>query len=278
MESSDRFAALAASLVRDADGPVQLAEAALWVAADFEPGLDVPAQLLRLDSLAEEARPAVASAWSDEARVRSLCRFLFEEQGFHGNAEEYEDPRNSLLHEVLERRTGIPITLSLVAMEVGSRLGLPVEGIGFPGHFLVRYRGAREDWVIDAFHGRILDDRALAALLRQVLGESAVFQRAQLRPVGPRDFLVRLLSNLKRHTALAGEFAASLRCCERLIQLQPEEPAEIRDRGLVYERLECWDAARQDLALFLELRPRDPTAARVRERLRELEGRESVLH
>jgi regulator of sirC expression with transglutaminase-like and TPR domain len=113
-----------------------------------------------------------------------LNRFLFDEQGFSGNEQEYEDPRNSLLHEVLERRTGIPITLSLVYLEVGRRLGLPVEGIGFPGHFLVRWRG-KEDFMIDVFHGRLLSDEALRPALRVARRR---LQPRRAAPITPHAF------------------------------------------------------------------------------------------
>lgn len=273
----DRFAALAASLVEDPDHPVDLAEAALLVAADFQPGLDPAVWRSRLDELAEAARGPVLSAWSDAARVEALNRFLFEQEGFEGNEDEYEDPRNSLLNEVLERRTGLPITLALVYLEVGRRLGLPVEGIGFPGHFLVRWRG-KEDFVVDVFHGEVLQDEALTSLLRAAVGRDAVFSRAELRSINPHAFLVRLISNLKRHFALAGEFASALQCCERLLQLSPEDPEEIRDRGLVYEQLECWSAARADLSRFLELSPGHPSAADVRARLADVAKRTVVLN
>jgi regulator of sirC expression with transglutaminase-like and TPR domain len=275
--SLDRLAALAAALVEDPSRTVDLAEAALLVAADFRPGLDPAVWRARLDALAEAARGPVLSAWSDAARVEALNRFLFEKEGFAGNEEEYEDPRNSLLNEVLERRTGIPITLCLVYLEIGRRLALPVEGIGFPGHFLVRWRG-KEDFVIDAFHGEVLGDEALTSLLRSALGRDAVFSRSELRPITCHAFLVRLLSNLKRHFALAGEFAHSLQCCERLLQLLPDDPEELRDRGLVYEQLECWGAARADLARFLELSPRHPSAANVRARLADVAKRTVVLN
>jgi regulator of sirC expression with transglutaminase-like and TPR domain len=273
----DRFSALARALAADPTHPVDLAEAALCVAADHRPGLDVGAELSRLDALAEAARPTVLAAWSDAARVRALNEFLFVREGFHGNTEEYDDPRNSLLDCVLERRTGLPITLALVYLEVGRRLGLPVEGIGFPSHFLVRFRG-REDIVIDAFNGRVLADQALSTMLRQALGQDVVFSRMELEPISAHAFLVRLVSNLKRHTALAGDFAATLRCCERLLELQPDDPEEVRDRGLVYAQLDCVDAARDDLARFLALAPGHPSAASVQARLQDLEGRRVVLN
>lgn len=273
----DRFAALAAELAADPERRIDLAEAALLVAADFRPGLEAAAWLARLDALAEAARGSVLSAWSDAARVEALNRFLFEQEGFAGNQEAYEDPRNSLLSEVLERRTGLPITLSLVYLEVGWRLGLPVEGIGFPGHFLVRWRG-KEDFVVDPFHGRLLSDEALARLLREALGRDAVFSRAELRPITPHAFLLRLISNLKRHHALAGDYAGALQCCERLLQLAPDDPEQLRDRGLVLEQLECWSAARADLARFLELAPGHPSAENVRERLGAIEPRARMLN
>jgi regulator of sirC expression with transglutaminase-like and TPR domain len=219
----------------------------------------------------------VFAAWSDAARVQALNEFLFTREGFHGNTEEYEDPRNSLLDCVLERRTGLPITLSLVYLEVGRRLGLPVEGIGFPSHFLVRFRG-REDILIDVFHGRVLADEALAARLRQALGRDVVFHRMELEAITPHAFLVRLVSNLKRHTALAGDFQATLLCCERLLQLQPDDPEELRDRGLVYAQLDCVGAARDDLTRFLALAPAHPSAGSVQARLQQLEGRRVVLN
>lgn len=277
MPAADPLADLFAALARDPERPVELAETALQIADDLRPGVDVAGCLAQLDALAEGAREPVLRAWSDAARVEALNHYLFEEQGFRGNEEEYEDPRNSLLHEVLARRTGIPITLSLVYLEVGRRLGLPVEGIGFPGHFLVRWRG-KEDIVIDAFHGCVLADTALAARLREAVGQHAVFSRAELRPITSHAFLVRLLSNLKRHLAMAGEFADALRCCERLLQLLPEDAEELRDRGLLYEQLECWAAAQADLSRFLELAPGHPSAKSVRARLAVVEHKTTRLH
>jgi regulator of sirC expression with transglutaminase-like and TPR domain len=275
---TDPFAELARTLADDPGRRVDLARATLWLAADFRSEITPEPWLARLEALAEAARPTVLRAWSDEARVRALNQFLFDEEGFHGDHEHYEDPRNSLLPDVLERRVGIPISLSLVYLEIAARLGLPAEGIGFPGHFLVRYRGRQDDQMIDAFRGTVLTEEQISALLREALGSAAVLRRAQLQPIRTRDFLVRWVSNLKHHYALAGELDSALQCCERLIQLLPDEPAEVRDRGLLYEALECWDAARTDLRHFLTLCPEDPSAAKIRERLDTLEGRESTLH
>jgi regulator of sirC expression with transglutaminase-like and TPR domain len=273
----DRFAELAANLVVNPERRIDLVEAALLVAADFRPELDAAAVRAQLDGLAEAARDPVLSAWSDTARIEALNRFLFVDQRFRGNSEQYEDPANSLLPDVLERRTGLPILISLVYLEVGRRLGLPVEGIGFPGHFLVRWRG-KEDVLIDAFNGRVLSDEAATALLREALGRDAVWSRAELREITPHAFLVRMLANLKRHFAMASEFASALRCCERLLQLNPDDPEEIRDRGLIYEQLECWSAARADLEQFLALAPKHPSAKNVRVRLAGVEQKTTQLH
>ena len=274
----DSFAELTSTLAADPGRRIDLARAALWLAADFRPDTTPEPWLAQLDALADEARPTVLRAWSDEARVRALNQFLFDEQGFKGNREQYEDPRNSLLPDVLERRIGIPISLSLVYLEVAGRLGLPTEGIGFPGHFLVRYRGRQDDQMIDPFRGTILGEEQLGALLREALGGAAVLGRAQIQPIRTRDFLVRLVANLKRHYTQARDLDSALQCSERLIQLLPDEPTEVRDRGLLYEALECWDAARSDLRHFLAVCPDDPSAAKVRGRLETLEGRESTLH
>jgi regulator of sirC expression with transglutaminase-like and TPR domain len=141
----------------------------------------------------------------------------------------------------------------------------------------VRFRG-REDILIDVFHGRVLADEALAARLRQALGRDVVFHRMELEAITPHAFLVRLVSNLKRHTALAGDFQATLLCCERLLQLQPDDPEELRDRGLVYAQLDCVGAARDDLTRFLALAPSHPSAGSIQARLQQLEGRRVVLN
>ena len=276
--ADDRFAALAAALVRDPERPTDLAEAALLVAADFRPGLDVGEWLARLDALAESARPTVLSAWSDAARVAALNEFLFVKEGFAGNTERYEDPANSLLSDVLERKTGIPITLSLVLVEVARRTGLPLRGVSFPGHFLVKLEEPKLR-VLDAFHGRILELSDCRARLHAALGQDVVFRPdLHLRAATPREILVRMLTNLKHLYLRARDFGRTLACCERILLLLPDTPLELRDRGLVYERLECFAAAAHDLERFLQLAPDDESAPAIRERLRALRAGPHRLH
>lgn len=276
-ESASSLRDLAVRLARAPAAPIDLAEAALLIAADFHPGLDVDAYLMRIDALASGAARPLRGARTDRERALTLNRYLFEGQGFRGNFEEYYDPRNSFLHEVLERRAGIPITLSVIYVGVARRLGLPAYGIGFPGHFLVGWAGD-ERIVIDAFVGEILSEEDCADRLRAALGPDARLERGLLEPATPRDILVRMLSNLKHIYVRARDYAAAARCCDRILWLRPDAPLELRDRGLLYEALECWAPALADLERFLALAPDDPSAETVRERLEWLRCRSTVIH
>lgn len=264
-------------IAREPDARIDLARAALLVAAEEYPGLDLDGYLDRLDALARQLQGRLAGR-GDAERVGLLNEFLFREQGFAGNAECYDDPRNSFLNDVLDRRCGIPITLSLVYTEVARRVSLPAHGVGFPGHFLARVDG-EAGVVVDAFHGRVLSEPDCARLLESVLGPGALLvPQLHLRAATPREILVRLLSNLKHLYLRRRDFGRALACCERILLLVPEAPLELRDRGLVYEQLECYSAARSDLRRFLELAPDDRTAPAVRERLRVLGCRPPLLH
>jgi regulator of sirC expression with transglutaminase-like and TPR domain len=270
----EQFAALA----RLPDAKLDTALAALWIAAEEYPSLDPAVHLARLDALAAAAAPGLEGAWDDPERAERLLRFLHDEQGFVGNESSYDDPRNSFLNEVLERRTGIPITLSLVLVEVARRAGLPLSGVSFPGHFLVKLEGP-ELRVLDPFHGRVLEPSDCRARLHAALGVDAVFRpELHLRAATPREILVRMLTNLKHLYLRARDFGRTLACCERILLLLPDTPLELRDRGLVYERLECFAAAAHDLERFVELAPDDESAPAIRERLRALRARPHRLH
>jgi regulator of sirC expression with transglutaminase-like and TPR domain len=255
-----------AALVQRDEADIDLAEAALLIAAEAYPGLDVARHLAALDALADAAEPRLGGATSDLERARVLIHFLAAEQRFSGNHDDYYDVRNSFLNDVLERRTGIPITLALVYIEVGRRLGLPMVGVGFPGHFLVKLAGG-EDVVIDPFFGRILDERACAERLRTVAGQKATYDRRLLRAATAKEILVRMLRNLKQIYLQAREFEPALACSERILLVAPALAHELRDRGLLYHQLECYAAAQLDLERFLSLLPGDDSAAAIREKL-----------
>ncbi len=192
MDPVDRFT----ELVQGPEAALPLDEAALLVAAHAHPGLEVPTQLARIDALAD-------TCWGPT--LDALLRHLFVEQGFHGNRTDYYDPRNSFLDEVLDRRTGIPLSLALLTMEVGRRIGVPLAGVGMPGHFLLRDRVDPEVFV-DAFDGgRQLTRAQCQARFHDVLGPDAAFDEAFLEPIGRRAILVRLLANLKSIYLRAGD-------------------------------------------------------------------------
>lgn len=265
-----------AALMRAPDDAIAPGKAALLIAAEAYPGLDIDRYLASLDALAEAVRPHLREAHSDADRVRALIRALAVEQRFAGNQADYYDVRNSFLNQVLERRTGIPITLALVYIEVGRRLDLPVHGIGFPGHFLLKY-SAGKDIVFDPFFAQVLTERDCAERLRAVMGESAAFDCSYLRAATPREIVVRMLRNLKQIYLQQRQFEPALSCSARILIASPDLPHELRDRGLLYHQLECYAAARADLERFLTLEPEDDSADVVREKLIEIRRRGGAL-
>jgi len=200
------------------------------------------------------------------------------DQGFYGNRDDYYDPRNSFLNEVLTRRTGIPITLAIVCTEIARRLDLPVHGVSFPGHFLVKNVGGdpktqEPEIVADPFSGTTLSEDDLRERFKLAMGPAARFDSRWLRVATPREILVRLLGNLKQIYVQRQEPERALGCCDRILMLIPDAPIELRDRGLVYHELECFGAALADLERFLVLAPREPSADAIRDTLVELRAR-----
>ncbi|HWP35137.1 MAG TPA: transglutaminase-like domain-containing protein [Thermodesulfobacteriota bacterium] len=254
-----RFAAIAAR----PDAEIDLAEAALVVAQEEYPDLDVKAYLRRLEELGDGARSRVGAA-AIVARgglgprdvVERLSRYLYDECGFRGNREAYYDPRNSYLNEVLDRRTGIPITLALVYIEVGRRVGLPLVGIGFPGHFLVGCDAPGGRLLIDPFdRGSLLTEADCAAMLSRLHGHPVPLARHLLAPVGPRLFLVRMLRNLKAIYLERDDLARALAAVERILLLLPDAAEERRDRGLIHLKRQAFSLAAADLDAYLAARP-----------------------
>jgi regulator of sirC expression with transglutaminase-like and TPR domain len=267
-----------AELCRRPDAEIPLAEAALWIAAESCPGLDVPRYLHELDALAARSRGSLYGASDPRERVLRLNHALFSVEGFAGNEREYDDPRNSYLNEVLERRTGLPITLSIVYVEVARRLGLEAAGVGFPGHFLAKVAVDGGEVIVDPFSGRALGLRDCAELLRRVAGDGARLEERLLEATPHRDILLRVLANLKHAHVGRRQYEAALACCERILLVAPDAALELRDRGLVYRQLECHRAALADLERFLALRPDHETAPAVRDLLPALRERARAVH
>lgn len=244
-----------------------LAEAALLIAAEEYPDLSVGEYIARLDRLADEFRRSVPDGIKGPERIVSLSRFLFEEQGFSGNAAHYYDPRNSFLNEVLDRRLGIPITLSIVYMEVGRRVGLALDGVSFPGHFLVKCTLPEGTVVLDPYQGGVsLGFSDLEERLKRFDREATTVVAA-LTAATKKEILVRMLRNLKGIYLHYRQFNAALSAIDRILAIMPELAAEIRDRGFVYENLECFRAALEDFRRYLETEPGADDADAVRDRI-----------
>lgn len=241
-----------------------IAAAALWIAAEEYPGLDHARYLGVLDRAADAVRAEVGNDADPERVRRAMAEELFVRMGFDGNAEEYYDPRNSYLNEVIERRLGIPITLAAVYLAVGSRLGQPVAGVNAPRHFLVRHG----DVLLDPFaRGRVVPREALVDQLRQMGAPDPEAQVARLvgQPPDARAILVRMLGNLKANHLQRRDFASALAVVDRLVRLDPANPLWLRDRGALYQRLDCPRAAADDLERYLASVPDDPEADVIRQ-------------
>lgn len=222
----DADLALFAHVAGRAEHQLDLAQAALLIAEPVYPGIDVPYYVGMLDRLGDEARRRVANldcAREGEAVARRLVRLLFEELGFSGNERDYYDPRNSYLNEVLERRVGIPITLAVVVVEVARRAGIAAEGVGFPGHFLVRLPGADGPHFVDAFSGTLLGRDGLRALHERATGVAADPPARLLAPATGRQILVRMLTNLRAIHQSRGEHDRLREVLDRLRILQPAD-------------------------------------------------------
>jgi regulator of sirC expression with transglutaminase-like and TPR domain len=278
----ESLAAFAAAVAGD-EARVDLARAALLVAAADRPGLDVGHYLTRLDTLAHQASRELELCSDPVERVGQLCHYLFEDLGLRGNAAAYYDARNSYLDQVLDRGLGIPITLAVILLEVAWRLDLDLEGVDFPGHFLVRLparRPGEQAVLLDPFHGGGVVDRwGCQVLLDRASGGQLQLQPPQhLRTATKRGILARMLRNLKGVHLREGHLDQALAAVERLLVVQPDHPQERRDRGLLYLTLGRFARAADDLARYLGALPQAPDHEQVRERLAEARRRQWELN
>ena len=252
------------------DAEIDLAEAALILASDEYPGLLAADYLSRLDELANEIATRLPSAFDTATALCALNRQLYDTEGFSGNAGDYYDPRNSYLNQVLERRLGIPITLSVVYLEVGWRLDLPLRPISFPSHFLVGCESDSGVVLIDTFdRGRRISTDEAMQRLQPVLGDRAdasQYLPQALGAVSRRDVIGRMLRNLKAIYASRQEWERTLRVSSRMISVYPSDPIGYRDRAALHAHLECFRAALDDYDRYLDLAPQAPDAATVRAR------------
>lgn len=264
------------------DAAIDLPRGALLISALLQPGLDPDLHLRRLESLSIAAVVSVARDAPLPERIRALNRFLFVEEGFSGNQEDFYDPRNSFLDQVLERRTGIPITLSLLYVEVARQVGIPAFGVGFPGHYLVRVGEGGATLVLDPFaRGVSLGEEDLDQRLADLYGEGALTIRtnpALLRAATRRETLVRMLANLKAIYAREGDLQQALIAVNAILTLTPDSADDLRDRGLIFRELGYAPAALADLRRYAVLSDNGEEIAALAPVLAELEAGSVRVH
>lgn len=267
------------NLIAGNEASLDLGRASLLIAAEEYPGLDIEHYLERLDTLATQVRhyladvpkQALGTSIGDACMetLRALNVVLFEQEHFRGSRADYYNPQNSFLNRVLERRLGIPLSLSLVYIEVGKRLGLTLAGIGMPFHFIVRCTLPGEAFVyIDPYEkGKFLSAQDCRRRLVQVFKDPADLDAHWLEPLSPKQFLVRMLTNLKQIYLHKNDYQRTLTVSDRILLLNPQHPNELRDHGLVAFHLKYYSRALRDLTAYVELAPQAEDLQEVRRQI-----------
>lgn len=268
----ERFTAL----VLGPEENLDLAEAALLIAADYYPHLDSTFYLKRLDDFADACKDRAGNSLD---AISAINTTLFGDLGFTGNTDDYYDPRNSFLNDVIDRKAGIPITLSLVYIEVARRIGLAVHGVGMPSHFLVGYKEPGHEIFIDPFNrGTMMDAEGCGRLLARISGNRINLLPEHLQPVTKKQMLTRILSNLFAiYTAFADNRRA-LSLVDWILIINPNSASHLRDRGLTLAALGNTSGARRDLALYLSLAPSSADSPAIRQRLGALRRLEAAMN
>jgi len=264
------------------DDQVNLAEAALVIAAGEYQDLDIGAYLDRIDDMAARLRCRLRRDITPTETLIALNHYLFEELGFTGNGAEYYDPRNSFLNEVIDRKLGIPITLSLVYMEIGRRVGLALHGVSFPGHFLVKCVVRDGALVLDPYaKGASLgveDLQRRVGQLRNGMEPAPEVVESMIAAASNKEILARMLRNLKGIFLHQNDMMKALSAADRIIAISPDAAAEYRDRGRIYLNLECCRAALADFSCYLRLDPGAEDASVIRRQVAELQQLASRLN
>ncbi|SNS36490.1 Regulator of sirC expression, contains transglutaminase-like and TPR domains [Noviherbaspirillum humi] len=266
IQSLDYFA----SLVQQ-DDSIPLFEAALSIAQDADPYLDLAAVQAEVDTFAARLQKRLAPDASSIQKLRMLNHYFYQELGFAGNVNNYYDPDNSYLHRVIHTRRGIPISLAVIYMEMAQQVGLNVKGISFPGHFLMKLSVQSGDVVLDPFNGISLSredlEERLEPFTRNQAYPATLPIGAYLHAAHPRDILVRMLRNLKMLFTEQQRWQHLLGVQQRLVILLPGEVTERRDRGLAYAHLDAPREALDDLEAYIDERPHASDTEDLRRRL-----------
>lgn len=279
MEESSLYLAFAKA-VSGPDREIDLARVSLMIAAPEYPEVDISHYLERLDALASRVQDLAARENGPYRVLACINYVLFHCEGFKGNEDEYYDPQNSFLNRVIDRKKGIPITLSVLYMEVARRVGLAVKGVGFPGHFLCATTCDDQDIFVDSFNGgRIVSPADLESLLDKIYHGRLKVQPEFLLPVSNKQIVQRMLNNIKAiYYSNPQDLRKCLRIVEQLLILNPIDPDQIRDRGLLRLRMKNEPGALEDFERFLELAPEAKGAGVIREKVSELRKQSRTLH
>lgn len=254
--------------IRQPDESIDLERAALYLAQEEYPNLDVADYLNALDTMAMEVEERLPVESYPLKRIQVINDYLYDDLGYSGNTVDYYDPRNSFLNEVIDRRTGIPITLSLVYLAIARRVNFPMVGVGMPGHFLIRPAIAEMEIFVDPFNrGEIMFPQDCQNRLTEVYGQPIALQPRFLEAIPARQFLARMLTNLKVIYLEQGDINRGLAAIERILLLFPNAPLELRDRGVLYYRLQRFNESRKDLEEYLAILPTAPDATIVQQLL-----------
>lgn len=265
--------------VKCQDNEIDLGRAALVIAQMEYPDLEVEPYLKRMDRLATVIKDLVGDEDSVFRLLACINIVLFKQEGFQGNRSNYYDPKNSFLNDLIDRKMGIPITLSVLYQEVSRRAGLTLHGVGFPGHFLLKHIDHGEEIIIDPFNGgEVRSDAELQSLLDEIYPGKAVLKFEFLSPVSKRQILKRMLINLRGIYLHQGDFRRCLSVEERLVILEPNPVREYRDRGLLHLRLKNFPQALEDLETYLRLASDANDADEIREQVSSLKKRVTQLH
>ncbi len=264
----DSIRAAFARTVQQTDPELNLALASLIFALDRYPELDIALYLAMLDELAEGAARVVPGDADPGEALTALARYLCDGEGLRGEPKVYSTTDGCFLHRALDQRTGLPITLSLIYLEVGWRIGLPLAGVGVPGHFIIKHE-ADEAAYCDPFHGgRVFRADECVAALSSLLGDAFTFRPTFLTSVGRATILYRMLNNLKRMYLRARKLDLALWATDRMLIVQPGSLADIRDRGLLHAAIQNHTRAVLDLEAYLSSVPSPPDAPAVLGQLR----------
>ncbi len=229
-----------------------LDRAALAIALEEYPNLQVEGYLRRLDTMAARCEVLLGQDREASNTLEALNEILFVQEGLCGNTENYYDPNNSFLNEVLDTKKGIPISLSVIYIEVARRLGLTIHGVGFPGHFLVKYTDENRELLIDPFNqGRVLTPNHCQELLDRVYGGTVTVQPTFLQAMSKKGIITRMLFNLKGIYYQKDDCQKAISVVERILILNPGIPSEVRDRGLLYMQTSLFAKALADLEFYL---------------------------